>query len=112
MRIELTIENEDLQLGIKNGAEAAKMSIEDFTAQILEYSFNTSISTMAVDRLASILDGEFMERLIQIQINSYATRHQITNLHADLLGENEDRALEIAAEANSLAENAIYCDDE
>lgn len=108
MKLELTIDSIELQVALTNGAEAANMSINDYALTMLTYSFNTSNATLAVENLSNFLINELHQRLIEIQINSYATRHQVTNLHADLLGDKEQRALDIAAEANILAEDAVF----
>lgn len=111
MILELHIEDINLQTALTNGAEAANMSVNDYALTMLVYSFNTSNATLAVENLSNYLVNELHQRLIEIQINSYAVRHQITNLHADLLGDKEQRALDIAAEANILAEQAVFAAD-
>lgn len=112
MKLELEIREPAMQIAIKDGAEAAGMDETEFVMNLLNYSFNTSAALLAVEQLTNIVNGELMERVIQNQLNTYAMRHQITNLHADLLGENDERALEIAAEANVLAEQAVFEDDD
>lgn len=112
MILELHIEDANLQVALVNGAEAANMSVNNYALTMLVYSFNTSNATLAVENLSNYLVNELQQRLIEIQINSYAVRHQVTNLHADLLGDKEQRALDIAAEANILAEKAVFEADE
>lgn len=108
MKLELTIDSIELQVALNNGAEAANMSVNDYALTMLTYSFNTSNATLAVENLSNFLVNELQHRLIEIQLNSFATRHQVTNLHADLLGDKEQRALDIATEANTLAEDAVF----
>ncbi len=112
MKIELEIKDPTMQIAIKDGAAAAGMHETEFVENLLNYSFNTSAALLAVDQLTNLVNGELMERMMQTQLNTYAMRHQITNLHADLLGEKDERALEIAAEANVLAEKAIFDSEE
>lgn len=112
MILELHIEDINLQTALANGAEAANMSVNDYALTMLTYSFNTNNATLAVENLSNYLVNELHQRIVEIQINSYATRHQVTNLHADLLGDKEQRALDIAAEANILAERAVFTADE
>jgi len=112
MFLELKIEDVELQKALKIGAEQANMDINDYALTMLTYSFNTSSAILTTEKLIGILEGDFLERLMTIQMNSFATRHQITNLHADLLGDNEQRALDIAAEANEIAEQSLNDDEE
>ena len=112
MNLELSIKDTDLQLALTNGAEAAGMSVNDYALTMLTYSFNTSNATLAVENLSNFLANDLMHRVMELQINSYAVRHQVTNLHADLLGDKEQRALDIAAEANTIAELTVFGNDE
>jgi hypothetical protein len=106
MVLQFTIEDLDLQVALTTGAEAAGMEVNEFAKTMLSYSFNTSQAMLGVQQAATFLEGTLLQKLTEIQINSYALRHQVTNLHADLLGEHEQRALDIAVEANELASEA------
>lgn len=108
MKLEITVENIDLQVALTQGAEAAGMSVNEYAKVMLEYSFNSAQAMLGVQQMAQFLETTILQKLEEIQINSYATRHQITNLHADLLGDQEQRALDIATEANILATEAVY----
>jgi len=108
MTLEFKIENIEFQEALTTGAEVAGLSINDYARTMLEYSFNSSQAMLGVQQVAGFLQTTILQKLEEIQINSYASRHQITNLHADLLGENEQRALDIATEANELANNTLY----
>lgn len=106
MKVEFTVEDLDLQVALTQGAEAANMDVNEFAKTMLAFSFNTSQAMLGVQQIAVFLEGTLSQKLTEILINTYATRHQVTNLHADLLGEHEQRALDIAAEANELAAEA------
>ncbi len=106
MVLQFTIEDLDLQVALTTGAEAAGMEVNEFAKTMLFYSYNTSQAMLGVQQMATFLEGTLLQKLTEIQINSYALRHQVTNLHADLLGEHEQRALDIAVEANELASEA------
>lgn len=108
MLLELKVENIELQIALTNGAEAAGMSVNDYALIMLTYSFNTSNAILAVENLSNFLANDLMHRIMELQVNSYAVRHQVTNLHADLLGDKEQRALDIAVEANTIAEEAVF----
>lgn len=108
MILDIKIENTDLQIALTNGSEAAGMSVNDYALTMLTYSFNTSNATLAVENLSNFIANDLMSRIMELQINSYAVRHQVTNLHADLLGDKEQRALDIAVEANIIAEEAVF----
>jgi len=52
-----------------------------------------------------------MPALTNTQLNTLAARHQITNMHADIL-EDEERAFAIAKEATDLAYKSIFEEEE
>jgi len=108
MNLELAIQDAELQVALTNGAEAAGMSVNDYALTMLTYSFNTSNATLAVENLSNFLANDLLTRIMEIQVNGYAVRHQVTNLHADLLGDKEQRALDISVEANEIAEEAVF----
>ncbi len=85
MVLQFTIEDLDLQVALTTGAEAAGMEVNEFAKTMLSYSFNTSQAMLGVQQVATFLEGTLLQKLTEIQINSYALRHQVTNLHADLL---------------------------
>lgn len=107
MTLEIKIEDIDLQMIIAQNAQNAGLSVNEYATTMFLYSFNSAQAVYATEHLISLLQGPFLEKMTEIQINSYAVRHQITNLHADLLGDNEQRALDIATEANELAIQSI-----
>jgi hypothetical protein len=101
------IKNEDLTKTLKEVAYQENVSIDKLVEDLLIFSLDHSISTLALKRIEFMLVNEIMPALTNTQLNTLATRHQITNMHADIL-EDEERAFAIAKEATDLAYKTIF----
>lgn len=105
------IKNEELAKTLKEVAYKEQMSVDELVEQLLTFSLDHSISTLALRRIEFLLVNEIMPAITNTQLNTLATRHQITNMHADIL-EDEERAFAIAKEATDLASQAIFEEEE
>ena len=101
------IKNEKLTKTLKEVAYQENVSIDKLVEDLLIFSLDHSISTLALKRIEFMLVNEIMPALTNTQLNTLATRHQITNMHADIL-EDEERAFAIAKEATDLAYKTIF----
>jgi len=101
------IKNEDLTKTLKEVAYQENVSIDKLVEDLLIFSLDHSISTLALKRIEFMLVNEIMPALTNTQLNTLAARHQITNMHADIL-EDEERAFAIAKEATDLAYKTIF----
>ena len=101
------IKNEELAKTLKEIAYQEGISVDKLVEDLLTFSLDHSISTLALRRIEFLLVNEIMPSLTNTQLNTLATRHQITNMHADIL-ENEERAFAITKEATNLAYETIF----
>ena len=101
------IKNEELAKSLKEIAYKENISVDELVEQLLTFSLDHSISTLALKRIEYLLVNEIMPSLTNTQLNTLATRHQVTNMHADIL-EDEERAFAIAKEATDLASQALF----
>jgi len=104
------IKNEELAKILKEVAYKEEISIDKLVEDLLAFSLDHSISTLALKRIEYLLINEIMPSLTNTQLNTLAARHQITNMHADIL-EDEERAFAIAKEATDLASQVIFSEE-
>ena len=105
------IKNEELAKTLKEVAYKEEISVDELVEQLLSFSLDHSISTLALKRIEFLLVNEIIPTVTNTQLNTLATRHQITNMHADIL-EDEERAFGIAKEATDLAFKSIFENEE
>jgi len=104
------IKNEELARTLKEIAYQENMSVDKLVEDLLTFSLDHSISTLALKRIEFLLVNEIMPSLTNTQLNTLSARHQITNMHADIL-EDEERAFAIAKEATDLASQVIFSEE-
>jgi len=105
------IKNKELAKTLKELAYQENMNVDELVEQLLTFSLDHSISTLALKRIEYLLVNEIMPSLTNTQLNILAARHQITNMHADIL-EDEERAFAISKEATDLAYKSIFEEEE
>lgn len=105
MEIILNISDENAKI-LEEGAKVSGIDIKSFTENLIKVSINQTIAATQMAILLELLQNEVLPRLINVEIGSVATRHQVTNLHCDIL-EDADRGLAIADEATAIARNII-----
>jgi len=101
------IKNKELEKTLKEVAHKEELSVDKLVEELLTFSLDHSISTLALKRIEYLLVNEIMPSLANTQLNTLASRHQITNMHADIL-EDEERAFAIAKEATDLAYKSVF----
>ena len=101
------IKNEELAKTLKELSYKEEVSVDKLVEDLLSFSLDHSISTLALKRIEFLLVNEIMPTVTNTQLNALAARHQITNMHADIL-EDEERAFAIAKEATDLAFKSIF----
>ncbi len=105
------IKNEELAKTLKEIALKEEINVDELVEQLVTFSLDTSISTLALKRIELLLTTQILPAITNTQLNTLATRHQVTNMHADIL-ENEERAFAIAKEATELAYKSIFVEEE
>ncbi len=101
------IKNEELAKTLKEVSYKEEVSVDKLVEDLLSFSLDHSISTLALKRIEFLLVNEIIPAVTNTQLNALAARHQITNMHADIL-EDEERAFAIAKEATDLAYRSIF----
>ncbi|QOG13039.1 hypothetical protein [Arcobacter sp. FWKO B] len=108
MKIEI---NKDLEVAIEAAANLQNVSVDDVVNDIVRFSLNTYVAAEQANKLLYLLENEVLPRIANVEVSNIATRHQLTNLHADVL-ENSDRALVIADEATQIGLSTIFKNEE
>ena len=108
MKIEL---NEELSKAVAAAAEENNMTAEEFVNGLVHYSFDNGLAVMQMARLESLIANEILPRILKLEVNSFATRHQILNLHADI-SDGPERAEAIAREANEIGYSILNEEDQ
>jgi len=106
----IQISNEDLAKGLKELADKEGVEVDQLVNDLLAFSLDNAIATLAMRRIEFQLNDLY--RVIKdIEINSYAVRHQVLNMHADIL-ENPDRAIAINEEAGKIGHQMAFEEEE
>jgi hypothetical protein len=106
MKIEL---NDAVSEAVQKAAADNNMSADEFVNGLIEYSFDNGLAVLQMAKVEELITQEVLPRLMNVQINQFATRHQVLNLHADISDSNE-RAIAIAKEANDIAHETVFGD--
>ena len=108
MKVEL---NEQVSEAVVKAAEENNMSTEEFVNGLLHYSFDNGLAVLQMAKVEELLTREFLPRMMKLEMNSFATRHQILNLHADI-SDGPERAEAIAKEANEIGYSVVFEEEE
>jgi len=107
----IKIENEELVKALENVAENEGKDVNEIAEELLGFSIDNAIATLAMRRLEFAIVDTMIPILKDIQVNTYAARHQVTNMHADILEEPE-RAIKISEEATTIGQKIAFEDEE
>jgi len=95
-----------LQPAIEEQAKMEGITPEELVNHILAFSLDTALCTISAKRIEALLIEEILPRLINVQTNTLAARHQILNLHADI-AKDRNRAVVIAKDATEAATSSL-----
>lgn len=98
---------EDLLNAIEHASSESGQTVEDFVNGLLQYSFDNGLAVLQMTRVEELLTREILPRLMSVQTAQFATRHQITNIHADIL-DGPERAIAISKEASDIGYEMVY----
>jgi len=108
MKVEL---NKQIADAVVKAAEENGVTVEEFVNGLLHYSFDSGLAIFHIGKVEELLAREILPRIMKLEMNSFATRHQILNLHADI-SDGPERAEAIAKEANEIAYSVVFEEDE
>ncbi len=103
--------DEILQTPLREQAKKEGISVEELVNHILAFSLDTALCTITAKRIEDLLINELLPRVMNLQVNVLASRHQIINLHADI-AEDEKRPAVIAKEATEIASLTVFEESE
>lgn len=103
--------DETLVEAIEKMAATTGQTVEEFVNGLLEYSFDNGLAVLQMARVEELLTREILPRLMNMQSSQFAVRHQITNLHADIL-DGPQRAIAISKEASDIGHQMVFDNDE
>ncbi len=108
MKIEI---KEEFISAVLEAAELQGITADELVNNIVVFSLNTYVAAEQASKTLYLIENEILVRLANLEVGNIATRHQVTNLHADVL-ENSDRALVIADEATQIGLKTVFSNDE
>lgn len=103
--------NENLREAIINASKDAGVGVDEFVNGLLEYSFDNGLAVLQMARVEELLTRELLPRLMNVQAGQFSARHQIMNIHADIL-DGDERAVAIAKEADEIGYEMVFGDNE
>jgi len=106
MKIEL---NEQVSEAVSKAAEDNSMSTDEFVNGLIHHSFDNGLAILQMAKVEELLTREILPRIMKLEMNSFATRHQVLNLHADI-SDGPERAEAIAKEANDIGYSVVFED--
>ena len=98
---------EDLLEAIERASSETGQSVDEFVNGLLQYSFDNGLAVLQMTRVEELLTREILPRLMTVQTSQFAIRHQITNIHADIL-DGPERAIAISKEASDIGHEMIF----
>ncbi len=105
MKIE--VNNEELAKAIYNLADQEGMDVNAYCEDLFAFHLDHGIATMAMRRIENTLVDDILPALQNSQVNGYAVRHQIVNLHADILND-PNRAIDISDQGTEVGNSAVF----
>ncbi|WOE70131.1 hypothetical protein RZR97_00785 [Hydrogenimonas thermophila] len=101
------IKNKEMVKHLKKLAEEEGVDVNELVTDLLAFSMDHAIATLAMRRIEYALINEIIPSIKSAEVNIFAARNQITNMHADIL-EDPDRALAISEEAGKIGEEVAF----
>lgn len=101
------IKNKELAKGLEDLAKQEGMSVDELVEQLLSFGLDHGVSTLALRRLEYAVVHEIIPSLKNLEVFALATRHQLTNLYADI-SEDTGRVEKIANEATQIAFKQVF----
>ncbi|WP_331775019.1 hypothetical protein [Sulfurospirillum sp. 1612] len=102
--------SEAVSTAVAQAAQENNMSVDEFVNGLIEYSFDNGLAVLQMSRVEAMLTNEILPRVMNLQMNQYAVRHQVMTLHADI-SDGPERAIAIAKEANDIGYDTVFQDD-
>jgi len=108
--MEISIKNKELIKAVEDLANEQGKNVDEVAEEMLTYSVNNGIAVLLMQRIEYAIVDQIIPKLDATLANTFAARHQIANLHADI-SQSPDRAEAINMQASEIAQNLVFGED-
>jgi len=105
MKIE--IKNDELVKAIEALAQEQDKSTEEVATELLSYAVGDGMTVLLMKRIEYAIIDEIIPKIDAAVVNSFAMRHQVLNMHADIL-QSPERAEVISKQASEIAQEIVF----
>ena len=105
MKIE--IKNDELVKAIEALAQEQDKSAEEVAEELLGYAVGDGLAVLLMKRIEYAIIDEIIPKIDAAVVNSFAVRHQVLNMHADIL-QSPERAEAISKQASEIAQEIVF----
>lgn len=107
----ITIKNEEIAKTIEALAQEQDKSAEEVAEELLGYAVGDGLAVLLMKRIEYALIDEIIPKIDAAVVNSFAMRHQVLNMHADIL-QSPERAEAISKQASEIGHELVFGKDE
>jgi len=105
--MQIEIKNEELIKAVEDLANEQGKNVDAVAEELLTYSLNNGIAVLLMKRIEYAIVDQILPKIDTTLANTFAARHQIANLHADI-SQSPDRAEAINMQASEIAQNLVF----
>ncbi len=105
------IRDEELIKAIEALAEEQGKDINETAEELLTFAVNNGLSVLLLKRLEYAIVEEIIPKIDTALVNTYAIRHQVLNMHADIL-QSPERAEAINQAAGEIGQEIVFANEE
>ena len=103
----IEIKNEEIVKVINALAEEQDKSVNEVIEELLSYAVNDGLTVLLMKRIEFAIIDEIIPKIDAAVVNSFAVRHQVLNMHADIL-QNPERAEAISKQASEIGHEIVF----
>lgn len=103
----IEVKDEELIKVIEGLAKEQGKEVNETAEELLSFSINNGLSVLLLKRLEYAIVEEIIPKIDTTLVNTYATRHQILNMHADIL-QSPERAEAINTAAGEIGQELVF----
>ena len=103
----IEIKNEEIIKVIEALAQEQEKSANEVIEELLGYAVNNGLTVLLMKRIEYALIDEIIPKIDAAVVNSFAVRHQVMNMHADIL-QNPERAEAISKQASEIGHEIVF----
>lgn len=107
----IEIKDEELVKAIETLAQEQGKEVNETIEELLSFAVNNGLSVLLLKRLEYAIVEELIPKIDTALVNTYAARHQVLNMHADIL-QSPERAEAINQTAGEIGQEIVFGDEE